>query len=1407
MQKHTWCTPIGVPDIDYNGDYQSLKNYFTNTFELPRDVIIDINETGVPVYTIRDSVNCGINYNFGDGSPVLDGYVLCNRPVIIDLEVDSTSCMRSQVELALSNAAGAYQQYMDSVRREYREIYLSRCLSAQPKLTMSGDLYEYHYTLYYYDQAGNLIKTVPPAGVHLLTAEEIAGVKRDRPYTTPECYKVADTLNFDGGNINFGNLLASRNTYSFETWINANYLDGIGIFSDAVTVTAPEKFIDSTRTIPAFTGRKGINFYGSNRYLEIELGQQPWYFPDTLYQTQYFTTSQPVDQFIGPDKWAHLVVMKTGNAASPFAIYINGRAIQLNVTTRVDTLGGPPVAQGTSELVLGLAHMNEYDAPFYGGMKQFRFYNRPMVYKEIIANYTDSCFLPLDERGLEIWMPMNEGRGEVVTDRMGVRDYNLLPSADYFWWIHTHDPVYPQHGLATNYQYNSLQGVIAQNTPDGGASHFWYDRLGRLTATQSKEQLTPVNGGTGNRYTYTKYDPLNRIVELGEKSGAANTSLLESLDNIQLQDWLNSGTNAQITRSQYDEPLSGLTIYQENIRKRIASAILDENGDGVGEVATHYSYDVNGNVKTLWQEIKQLESIAPGQGMKRIDYDYDLVSGKVNKIIYQPGQKDQFLYRYLYDADNRLINAATSRDGLIWQQDATYSYYLHGPLARQELGENKLQGVDYAYTLQGWQKGINSTTLNVDQDMGKDSKPGTVFAPYGKDVISYTLGYYAADYHAIGKDSATGFRTTFDYPSMLGTGNSLYNGNISNASVALSKLNNSNAVGYTYGYDQLNRLVEMRQHNINSSWTPTEDYKESIGYDANGNILQYQRNGTTQNGKQLSMDNLTYAYQEGTNRLRHIKDQVDAAYYGEDIDSQDDDNYGYDNNGNLIKDKAADITKIDWTVYGKIKGITQSGLSLQYGYDANGNRIWKDVNGQKTFYIRDEQGRVLGLYRVVAGGISWEEQHLYGDSRLGMWQPGISMNASADPEKDSISFGRRLYELNSHLGNVLATINDKKTGVTSNNTTIDYYIAEVVTQNDYYPFGMLQPERKFTLGELYRYGFNGKENDNEIKGEGNQQDYGMRVYDPRIGRFLSVDPLTKDYPSWSPYPFAMNRPLDGIDLDGLEWQPVNNRGENVAPGATNIADYIWVGYKNIYTPILDSKRKVNWFDGLLGVFKVTRVAPEGTVASARRWVDDNTLRFYDSNIQTQTGSTEDRHVTEIDNASLNRIGALHADVQLKMKEMILAFNKETGLSWAVTQGYRTIEYQDALYAQGRTAPGNIVTQARGGQSAHNFGMGVDVAPFVNGRIDYDWWIRTIETGERLRVGKLGESILGGGDVWGGRWIKRKENNRKLTAEEILQRRNAGLGWDPSHFQKIFGLSFRSLRAAPRDEEGLPILNR
>jgi RHS repeat-associated protein len=81
---------------------------------------------------------------------------------------------------------------------------------------------------------------------------------------------------------------------------------------------------------------------------------------------------------------------------------------------------------------------------------------------------------------------------------------------------------------------------------------------------------------------------------------------------------------------------------------------------------------------------------------------------------------------------------------------------------------------------------------------------------------------------------------------------------------------------------------------------------------------------------------------------------------------------------------------------------------------------------------------------------------------------------------------------------------------------------------------MNMPGRNANPGD-YRYGFNGKEEDVEGMGGGKATyDYGFRIYNPAIGRFLSVDPLTNEFPWYTPYQFAGNMPIVAIDLDGLE---------------------------------------------------------------------------------------------------------------------------------------------------------------------------------------------------------------------------------------------------------------------------------
>jgi len=102
----------------------------------------------------------------------------------------------------------------------------------------------------------------------------------------------------------------------------------------------------------------------------------------------------------------------------------------------------------------------------------------------------------------------------------------------------------------------------------------------------------------------------------------------------------------------------------------------------------------------------------------------------------------------------------------------------------------------------------------------------------------------------------------------------------------------------------------------------------------------------------------------------------------------------------------------------------------------------------------------------------------------------------------------------------------------------------------------------------------------------------------------------------------------------------------------------------------------------------------------------------------------------------------------KRVDQFLAECKLHNIDLLVTSTYRDNESQDALYAQGRTAPGNIVTNAKGGQSYHNFRCAIDVVPLVNGKPVWDGkdpiWVK---------VGSLGKQA---GLEWAGEWKSFKE---------------------------------------------------
>ena len=107
-----------------------------------------------------------------------------------------------------------------------------------------------------------------------------------------------------------------------------------------------------------------------------------------------------------------------------------------------------------------------------------------------------------------------------------------------------------------------------------------------------------------------------------------------------------------------------------------------------------------------------------------------------------------------------------------------------------------------------------------------------------------------------------------------------------------------------------------------------------------------------------------------------------------------------------------------------------------------------------------------------------------------------------------------------------------------------------------YAFGSAIKERTYSFTPKYRFGFNNQEQENEL---GEYYSFEYRIHDARLGRFMSVDPLAPEYPWNSPYAFAENRVIDGIDLEGAEFQPINAKGE--ACKAEDATDYKYVGFQ------------------------------------------------------------------------------------------------------------------------------------------------------------------------------------------------------------------------------------------------------
>jgi len=288
----------------------------------------------------------------------------------------------------------------------------------------------------------------------------------------------------------------------------------------------------------------------------------------------------------------------------------------------------------------------------------------------------------------------------------------------------------------------------------------------------------------------------------------------------------------------------------------------------------------------------------------------------------------------------------------------------------------------------------------------------------------------------------------------------------------------------------------------------TDNYKEIISYDANGNTQTYLRNDETGAAK----NNYNYAYTSGTNKLSSISNSVNSQTK----------TYNYDAIGNTTEDGMQGVTNAEWNVYGKLQSATnKDGVNISYTYSADGQRISKKVDNVEEWYVRDATGNVMATYKkdasINSGNLRVTEIYKYGSSLLSIKDARINVQNPTGGGRNNFVRGNDNYILTDANGNTKSTVSHKKMQHSIDGVTVSYYTAEVRTATLHSTYGA---NAKTFNGGFLSANFNGQRKSTEIGDDAQTAlfweyngDVGRRWnVDPKPNKFLSVFACFEDNP-------------------------------------------------------------------------------------------------------------------------------------------------------------------------------------------------------------------------------------------------------------------------------------------------------
>ena len=653
------------------------------------------------------------------------------------------------------------------------------------------------------------------------------------------------------------------------------------------------------------------------------------------------------------------------------------------------------------------------------------------------------------------------------------------------------------------YLYDSKERVCARKLPGIGWIRMEYDDADRLVFTQDGEQRRRGES------TFMLYDIHGRECVTGVCGHDVPTGNM--ISGFALAEYVGAGgaldgyacsgvtlVSPQVMSAFYydshafvDDFATGLPDSLAMYGTHIPSLIGRRTGSCLHEVSEGISgkkvwglvrYDGRGRVS-------HTEMSYPDGGWDTEDVEHDFLGSPVRRhLVHRKGTETvREDLTYTYDDSERLLEVHHSLNGGTPVLLARNTYDELGRLSGTERGGNGALSSAYSYSVRSWLTGIDGSlfkeTLHYNEL--RSDRLGTDRRRFGGDVSS------------------------MEWRSGAGTGTR----------------------SYDFAYDGLGRLVsadygEYGDHVVG--------YGTSYSYDNMGNLLSLSREGDMTSSLKGIVDNLSMTY-DG-NMLASVSDSAPAPSVTGSADFRDGASmaveYTYDRNGNMTSDLNRRISSVSYNRQNRPARIKHSGGTETFTYLPDGTKRERTALGKDWSLSRTE-------YR---GNLVCADDSL----KYILFDGGLIAMDGASPEY--------LFFLRDHLGSVRVVARSD---------------GKVVQVNHYYPYGMAYASGRMS-GNAEAHPVTGEggnviDGDLEIGGGtggmelarpgasqpyrflGNElytsnslglYDFSARMYDPALGRFLSVDPMAETCLNMTPFAYCGNNPIIRVDPGGEIWHIV-----------------------------------------------------------------------------------------------------------------------------------------------------------------------------------------------------------------------------------------------------------------------------